>query len=91
MTSSRRSFKENSFEKNFEMHEFPNNPLKKIIPAFDEISLVFQTVLESEARNLLPSVQLEFSCSLKMSDRQNDRFTRPSESLKISVSTICVS
>ena len=62
------------------MHEFPNNPLKKIIPAFDEIRLVFQTVLESEARNLLLSVQLEFSCSLKMSDRQNDRFARPSES-----------
>ena len=54
MTSSRGSFKANSFE----MNEFPNQPLKEINSAFDKISLLFQTVLESEARSLLPTVQL---------------------------------
>ena len=57
------------------MNEFPKQPLKKINPAFDKISLLFQAVLESEARSLLPAVQLDFSWTIQMSDRQNDRFT----------------
>ena len=91
MTSSRGSFTENSFEKSLEMSEFPNNPLKRnFTPAFNKISLAFQTGLELEARRLLLTVQLDFSWTLKMSDRQNDRFARPSDSLKSSVSTICI-
>ena len=71
MTSSRASFTENSFEKSLEMNEFPNNPLKRnFIPAFDKISLAFQTVLELEARRLLLTFQLDVSWTLKMSDRQ---------------------
>ena len=80
------SFKVNSFE----MIQFPNQPLKKINCASDKISLLLQTVLESEARIFLQTVQLDFSWTLEMSDRQNDRFARPSDSLKSSVSTICI-
>ena len=57
MTSSRGSFKANSFE----INEFPNQPLKKINAAFVKISLLFKTVFESEARALLPTVQFDFS------------------------------
>ena len=46
--------------------------LKKIILAFDKISLLFQTVLESEARSVLPTVQMDLSWTLQMSDQQND-------------------
>ena len=49
MTSYRNSFKVNSFE----MIQFPNQPLKKINCAFDKLSLLLQTVLESEARGFL--------------------------------------
>ena len=87
MTSYRNSFKVNSFE----MMKFPNQPLKTFNRTFDKISLLFQTVLESEAKRLLPTVQLDFSWTFKMSHRQNDRFARPSNSLKNSVSTICIS
>ena len=86
MTSCRNSLKVNSFE----MIQFPNQPLKKINCAFDKISLLLQTVLESEARRFLPTVQLDFSLTLEMPDRQNDRFARPSDSLKSSLSTICI-
>ena len=75
MTSSISSFKANSLE----INEFPNQPLKKIKRAFNKISLLFQTVLESEARSLLPTVQLDFSWTLEMSDRQNDRFDRQND------------
>ena len=57
MTLSRGYFKANSFE----MNEFPNQLLKKINPAFDNISLLFETVLESEVRSLLLTLQLNFS------------------------------
>ena len=53
--------------------------------------LHLQTVLESEARIFLPTVQLDFSWTLEMSDRQNDRLARPSGSLKSSVKSICIS
>ena len=43
------------------MNQFPYQPLKEINSVFDKISLLFQTVLESEAKNLLPTVQLDFS------------------------------
>ena len=43
------------------MNEFPNKPLKKISNDFDKISLLFQTVLESETTSLLPTDQLDFS------------------------------
>ena len=63
--------------------------IKKINRAFDKISLLFQTVLELKAKRLLQTVQLEFSWTLEMSDRQNDRFARLSDSLKNFVSNIC--
>ena len=56
MTSSRGSFKSNSFEINI----FPYLPLKRINSAFDKIGLFFQTVLQSEAKSLLRPVQLDF-------------------------------
>ena len=43
------------------MNEFPNQLLKKINPDFDKISLLFETVLESEVRSLLLTLQLNFS------------------------------
>ena len=57
MTSSRGSFKANFLE----MIQFPHQPLKRFNRAFDKISLIFQTVLEPEAKILLPTVQLDFS------------------------------
>ena len=62
------------------MIQLPNQPLMKIYCAFDKISLLLQTFLESEARNFLPTFQLDFSWTLKMSNRQNDWFARPSHS-----------
>ena len=71
------------------MNEFPNQLLKKINPDFDKISLLFETVLESEVRSLLLTLQLNFSWTLKISDWQNDRFAGPSDSLSNSLSTMC--
>ena len=45
----------------FEMNQFPYQPLKKINGAFDNIILLFKTVLESEAKSVLLTVQLDFS------------------------------
>ena len=64
---------------------------KEINLAFDKISVVFQTVLESEARSVLPTVQLDFSSILQMSDQQNDQFARLPDSLSNSLSTMCSS
>ena len=72
------------------MIQFPNQPLKKINCAFDKLSLLLQTVLESEARGFLAAVQLDFSWTLAMSDRQNNRLGRPSHSLKSHPSRICI-
>ena len=65
--------------------------IKKINPAFDKFkfTLLFQTVLESEARSSLPTCQLSFSWTLEMFNRQNNSFTRPSDSLRNSFNTIC--
>ena len=65
--------------------------LKKIILAFDKISLLFQTVLESEARSVLPTVQMDLSWTLQMSDQQNDWSARPLDSLRSSLTTKCTS
>ena len=73
------------------MIEFPNQTLNKINCVFDKIILLLQTVLESEAKSLLPSFQLDFSSTLKMPDQQNDRFARLSDSVKSPVSTIYIS
>ena len=73
------------------MIEFPNQALNKINCVFDKIILLLQTVLESEAKSLLPSFQLDFSSTLKMPDQQNDRFARLSDSVKSPVSTIYIS
>ena len=81
------SFKANSLE----MIQFPNQPLKSFNRAFDKISLCFETILEPGTKRLLPTVQLDYSWTLKMSDQQNDWFARPSDSLKSSVKTICIS
>ena len=79
MKSTRGSFKTNSFE----MNEFPYQPLK-ISNDFDQISLVFQTVFESEDRSFSQTVRLDFSWTLEMSDQQIDWFARPSWSLNSS-------
>ena len=34
---------------------------------------------------------MDFSCSLQMSDRQNDRFARPCDSLRSSLTSMCTS
>ena len=61
---------------------------EKTNPAFDKISLLLKTVLESEPRSLLSTVQLGLSWNLEMSDQQNDRFARPSYSPSKSLSAI---
>ena len=70
------------------MDEFPKQPLKKFNNNFDKISLLFETVFNSEARSVLPTVQLDFSWTLKMFDGQNNWFPRTSEGLSISQSDI---
>ena len=67
------------------MIQFPNQPLKKINCAFDKISLLLQTVLESEVRSFLPTVQLDFNWTLEMSDQQNDWFARTFHNLSSSL------
>ena len=52
MTSYRNSFKVNSFK----IIQIPDQALKKINCTFDKISLLLQTVLESEAASFLPNV-----------------------------------
>ena len=49
------------------MDEFPKQPLKKINNNFERISVLFQAVFESEAKSLLPTIQLDFSWTLEMS------------------------
>ena len=66
MTSSRGSVKANSYK----MSEFPNQQFKKN-PVFEKINRLFQIVLKSEDRSFLPTVHLDFSWTLQMSDRQN--------------------
>ena len=73
------------------MIQFANQPLKTFNRAFDKISLLFQTVLQPEDKSLLPTVQLDFGWTLKMFDQQNDQIARLSDSLRSSVSTICIS
>ena len=85
MTSYRGSFKDNSFE----INQFSNQPLKIIVLSL-KIILLLQTVLESEARSLLPTDQLDFSWTLEMSDRQNNWFAGPSYSLGSSMITLCI-
>ena len=63
------------------MNEFVNQPLKRISNDFDKISLLFQFVLKSEARSLLPTAQLDFRWTLDMSDPQTDWFARTFDSL----------
>ena len=63
------------------MNEFSNKQMKKINLASNEISLHFETVLELESRELLPTVHLDFSWTLKISDQQNDWFAKASDSL----------
>ena len=53
-----------------------------------KISLHFQTDW-LEANCLSPTVQLDFSWTLEMSDQQNDWLSRPSESLKSSLTVLC--
>ena len=62
MAWSRSSFKTNSFE----MNEIWTKPLKENC-TFGKICLLFQTVLESEATSLSPTVHLDFSWTLKIS------------------------
>ena len=51
-----------------------------------KLACFFKAVLESEPRMFLPTVQLDFSWTLEMSDRQNHRFARTSDSLSSSMS-----
>ena len=81
------SFKVNSFG----IIQLQNQLLKKINCAFDKISLHSLTASRSEASFLSPTVQFDFSWTLEKSERQNDRFGRPSDTLKSSISTLCTS
>ena len=58
------------------MDEFPKQPLKEFDNKFGRISLLFQNIFQSYARSLLPTVQLDFSWTLKLLDQQNDWFAR---------------
>ena len=64
MTSFRGSFKANFSE----MNEFPKQLFKKISNEIHNVSLLFHTVLESEESSLSPTVQLDCSLTLEMSD-----------------------
>ena len=69
---------------------FPNDSFSKITIKninndFDKIR-----IRESETRSPLPTVELEFSWTLEMSDRQSDLFARLFESLKICVSPLYI-
>ena len=66
-----------------------NQPLKTLMLLSKKIACFFQTVLESETRSLLPTVWLDFSSTLDMSDRQIDQFARPSDSLSNSLNITC--
>ena len=59
---------------------------KKIHCHLIKFSLHSLTTSWSKASSLSPTVQLDLSWTLKMSDQQNDRFPRPSETLSISPS-----
>lgn len=51
----------------------------------------FVTASLSEASILSPTVQLDFTWTLEMSDWQNDWFGSPSGSLRNSLTTMCTS
>ena len=51
----------------------------------------FLTASLSEASILSPTVQLDFTWTLEMSDWQNDWFGSPSGSLRNSLTTMCTS
>ena len=48
------------------------------------IKLLFRNVLESEARSVLPTVQMDVTWTPEISDRKSDRCARPSECLSSS-------
>ena len=73
------------------MNEFPKQLLKKISNEIHNISLLFHTVLESEDSSLSPTVQLDCSLTLEMSDQQNKRLAKPSDILSNFLRTICTS
>ena len=53
-----------------------------------KITLHYVTAPLSEATSLSPTVQLDFSWTLEISDRQSYRFGRPSECLSRSLSAM---
>ena len=59
---------------------------KNIHCLLSKISLHFLTVSWSETSSYLPTVQLDFSWVLEMSNRQNDRFAWTSDNLNSSLS-----
>ena len=63
---------------------------QKIDYPLSQISLHYRTVIDQRL-SLSTTIQLEFSWTLQMSDPQNDRFTKPSDSPSISLSTMCPS
>ena len=66
-------------------------PCKKVYCSLFKFSLHSLTASWSEASNLSTNVQLDFSWTLEISDQQNDRFARPTNSLSNSLSTMCAS
>lgn len=69
------------------MDEFLDQPLRQVNPVFDKTILLFQTILESEARRLSPTFQLGFSWTLEKSDWQNNHLARAYGGLSNSLST----
>ena len=63
---------------------------KKFHCPLSKIRLHYQTDW-SEAKSYSPTVQLDFSWTLEMSDRQNDGFDGLSDSLRSSLTTVCTS
>ena len=54
-----------------------------------KMSLHLQAAFWTETSSPLPFVQIDFAWALDISNLQNDRFTKPSDSLRGSLSTRC--
>ena len=68
------------------MNQFWNYALKNVYCPLTNITLHSLAASWSETSSLSPNVQLDFSWTLEMSDRENDRFARTSGSLSSSLS-----
>ena len=70
----------------FFTNKFLNKLFKKFHCDLSKINLHNQTVIDQQVKSPSPTVQLDFSWTLKMSDRWKDLLTRSSECLSSSLS-----